>query len=174
MRGKVKIFGLERALIGPSHHNKVIRCSCRHNRLRDMRLMGIRDRRMTCRHKECIPMSRRTTGALKLTNIRCRLGCCRRLGCKGLIRSRVPSCIPSCIPSHRHIRVHRVHRCRHLGCTLQRHTRVHHIQDQSSKFHASRSFSRLHQQRRLRPPTQRRTMQSKLEIFFECFVLESL
>lgn len=147
MRGKVKIFGLIRTLSGPSHHNMENQDSCRRGSCRRdscCRSKVNRFRRMICRHRECNPTSRRTMGALRPRNIHCSTGCCRHLGCKLMIR------------------VHnRVQRRKRLGCKLPN-IRVHHIRDQSSKFHASRSFSHLRQQRRQKRPAQRRTMQSKL------------
>lgn len=145
MRGKVKIFGLNRTLSGPSHHNKVIQDMSR-SRLRDMKSMGIRDHRTICRHKECSLTSRRKMGALRPKNIRYSEGCCKRLGCK--------------VPSSQDRHIHRVQRCKRLGCTLPS-NRVHRIRDQSSKFRASPFFSRLRQQRRLKRSAEWRKMQSK-------------
>lgn len=137
MRGKVKIFGLERTLNGSSHHNKESRgTSC----LRDIRVL-----RMICRHKECSQTSRRSLDELRPRSSRCNKGCCTSLGCCIRVRMGCRRCLS----------------CRRLGCKLPN-SRVRRIRDQSSKFRASRSFSRLRQRRRQWRSAQRRTMQSKL------------
>lgn len=80
--------------------------------------------RSSCRRRMGIRKCKRTKDELTLMSIRCRLGCCRHLGCKVLNRI-AQSC--------KHLLRNHLSR-RHLHRILS-----HHSPSQSSKFHASRS-----------------------------------